>query len=225
MKRKIGKFFLLFVFAPLAFSGCFSPWKGNEAALTLLFGGSPGGRAALPEGVVHTIELDGPTGRQSHTAETNTFSVTVMPGYWHVSVRALLNGALYAKGEGGADIIAGQNNTVEIQMNLISTVGNAGITINFLLEKDGVILADDSKDKEFIISTNDSTPPLKSKFTATVNGGFKDVQWFIWGFPVGGGNTITIEAEDYNPGTYQLTVRVIDEYDVPYSSNITFEVR
>jgi hypothetical protein len=118
MKRKNCKFFLLFIFAPLVLSSCFSPWKGNETALTLLFGNSSGGRAAIPEGVVHTIELDGPTGRQSHTVETTTFSVTIMPGHWYITVRASLDGRLYAKGESGADIIAGKNNTVEIKMEV-----------------------------------------------------------------------------------------------------------
>jgi len=124
MKRKIGKTFLLFVFASLAFSGCFSPWKGEEATLTLLLGNTAGSRqqTAVPNEdplsyVVHIIELNGPTGRQSHTIKSsNPFSVTVMPGYWHISVRALLNSSLYAQGEGGAEIKAGQNNHVEIKM-------------------------------------------------------------------------------------------------------------
>jgi len=120
MKKKIRGFSLLLVFASWAFSGCFSAWKGNEATLTLLLGNTTG-RAAVPDQetlsyLAYIIELDGPTGRQSHTIETNTFSATVMPGYWRISVRALLNTTLYAKGESGADIIAGKNNTVEIKM-------------------------------------------------------------------------------------------------------------
>ena len=229
MKRKIGEFFLLFILASLALSGCFSPWKGDEATLTLLLG--PASRAAIPDGVVHTIELEGPTGRQSYKAEgSKPFSVTVMPGYWHISIQASLDGKLYAEGEGGAQIKAGQDNLVEIKMSLVSTAGSAGITVNFIFKKDiGLILDNDEyKDQVIVISANDPDP-RKKQFKATVNGGFNDVQWFIWGFPVSGNkdnkNQIIIKAEDYNPGTYQLTVKVIDKYDVPYSANITFEVR
>jgi len=127
MKRKTGKFFLLFVFASLAFSGCFSPWKGDEATLTLLLGGSSGNRAAAEQQpdeitlsyLVYIIELNGPTGPQSHTVEgVKPFNVTVMPGYWRISVRALLNTTLYARSESGAEIKAGQNNQIEIKMKL-----------------------------------------------------------------------------------------------------------
>jgi len=124
MKRKSGEFFLLFVFASLAFSGCFSSWKGDEATLTLLLGNTAGSRQQTTASdkeilsyLVHIIELDGPTGRQSHTVESAMpFSVTVMPGYWHISVRAMLNTTLYAQSEVGAEIKAGQNNQIDIKM-------------------------------------------------------------------------------------------------------------
>jgi len=138
MKRKTGKFFLLFVLASLAFPGCFSSWKGDEATITLLLGNTDGGgqRTIASDDeilsyLVHIIELDGPTGRQSHTVKSDKpFSVTVMPGYWHISVRALLNTTLYAQGENGAEIKAGKNNQVKIDMkplikdNLIFVTNN-----------------------------------------------------------------------------------------------------
>jgi hypothetical protein len=127
MKRKTGEFFLLFIFASLAFSGCFSPWKGSEATLTLFLGNTDDGgqRTTASDNeilshLVHIIELDGPVGRQSHTVEgARLFSVTVMPGYWHISVRALLNSTLYARGEGGAELKAGQDNNVDIKMEQV----------------------------------------------------------------------------------------------------------
>jgi len=136
MKRKTCKFFLLFVFVSLAFSGCFSSWKGDGAAITLHLGGSRNSRASFPNEetlsyLVNIIELNGPTGRQFHTVEgARPFSVTVMPGYWHISVRAMLNTTLYAQGESGAEIKAGQNNQVELKMkpltddNLIFVTNN-----------------------------------------------------------------------------------------------------
>ncbi|MDR2575356.1 MAG: hypothetical protein LBC52_02820 [Treponema sp.] len=122
MKKKTGKFFLLFVFVSLAFSGCFSSWKGDGATITLHLGGSRNSRASFPNEetlsyLVNIIELNGPTGRQFHTVEgARPFSVTVIPGYWHISVRAMLNTTLYAQGESGAEIKAGQNNQVELKM-------------------------------------------------------------------------------------------------------------
>ena len=110
----------MFAFASLAFYSCFSPWKGDEATLTLLFGDSPGSREMAPDGVVHDIELDGPSGRQTHPGEgAKSFSVTVVPGYWKISVKAFLDGSFYAEGKKDADIKAGRNNRVEITMGLV----------------------------------------------------------------------------------------------------------
>ncbi|MDR2923696.1 MAG: right-handed parallel beta-helix repeat-containing protein [Treponema sp.] len=125
MKRKIIVFFLLLFFTSLFFSGCFSPWREEAASLTLNLGGSPiNSRAAVSEAILsqmaHIIELNGPTGRQSHTVEgANQLTVTVMPGYWEINIQAYLNGILCTEGSGGADIKAGQNNTVAIRMNPI----------------------------------------------------------------------------------------------------------
>jgi membrane carboxypeptidase/penicillin-binding protein PbpC len=213
MKRKIEKLSILIVFSSLAFTGCFSPWKGDETALTLLLGNT-GCRAAANDEAVLQIELTGPTGRQSHTVEGNKpFSVTVMPGYWEITVKAFLDGALYAEGSGGADIKAGKNTTVEIQMIPVTV----GISINF--NKDGT--PDVSADN-FTISRSE-----QEQFTVTVNGEFIDIRWLIWGYPVSGSEgrkKITIKAEDYNPGAYQLVVSVIDENGVPYSAEIAFTV-
>ena len=214
MKRKNDEFFLLFILASLALSGCFSPWKGNEATLTLLFGGSPGNRAVI-QGVVHTIELDGPTGGQTHKTEgAKPFSVTVMPGYWHISVKASRNDKLYAEGEGGADVKAGRNNQAEIKMSLVTC--DMGIFINFPADKDGQLSANVD---HFTISQSENQQQF-----IEVKGDFSDIQWFIWGIPISGEKAITIKAADYNPGTYQLVVMVIDKNGVPYSNEITFEV-
>jgi len=129
MTKSIIKYFSLLIFASLAFYGCFSPYKGDEAALTLLFGNNSGGRALISDEVVHNIELDGPSGRRFlPQVKGARFSVTVIPGYWKISIKAYLGDRLYAEGADGAEVKAGQNNQVIINMSLVYTVSfNGGI--------------------------------------------------------------------------------------------------
>jgi len=67
-------------------------------------------------------------------------------------------------------------------------------------------------------------------FTATVNWDGVDenstILWYLWGIPIAGNEngSITISAEDYNPGTYQLMVMVYKD-DIPYSAEISFTVQ
>jgi membrane carboxypeptidase/penicillin-binding protein PbpC len=227
MERKIGTFSLLFVFASLAFSGCFSSWKGDEATLTLLPGGSSGSRATRgPENnngqqldMVRNIELIGPTGRQSHTVEGDKpFSTTVMPGYWEITVLDFRTtedfqyGRVYSKGSVGADIKAGQDNTVNITMRPLTVE----IIIRFPFN--------DGDKYNIIISDNGDQ---KKQFTVTVDCDSNNIQWFLSGAPIDesrGKKTITINAADYDNGDYQLVVMVIDENGVPYSAEITLRV-
>jgi uncharacterized repeat protein (TIGR02543 family) len=304
MTKKIGKYFLFYILASLTFTGCFSPWKGDEATLTLFLGGTGSRAAVIPDDLAYEIELDGPTVRQSHTAEGNKpLTFKIAPGHWNITVKAYQEEALYAEGSGGAEIKSGQDNQVEITMSLVNIVpsdytvtfetyggvpvpvpqtithggtvtkpqaiykegftfagwysdpdfnteynfntpvtgsftlhakweeedskpvnnNGIGIKINFLLDKDELILEEEYKD--IVISgINDK---FTDHFDAKVNGIFKDIQWFIWGLPVSGSKgkgEITINANDYNAGTNELTVMVIDENNVPYSATITFEV-
>jgi len=128
MIKKVKKSFLLIIFAALALSGCFSPYKGDEATLTLFLGGS-NGRAAddynpleeiLPQ-MTHKIELKGPTGKHSYKMEKGdkSLTVTVTPGHWDITIQALLNGVFLTQGSGGAELKAGKNNTVAIRMDSI----------------------------------------------------------------------------------------------------------
>jgi len=314
MTKNIRKYFLLPVFISLVLSGCFSPWKGDEATLTLLLGDGSGGRAMAPEKVVHTVELEGPTGKQTIKDVKQQLSVKVAPGYWKISIKASLDGKPYAEGKGGTLVKAGQNNQAEIKMDLVYTVtfdingamgtapeaktviadtsitlpsgeglnksgfsfngwntkaegdgvnfnagdsytvtgnttlyakwnpvpkGSTVITINFIEEKDALILKEDYDN--IIISTVDQSIKdifndlSNTSFNAKVNTGFTAnnspediyIQWSIFGSPINLYNNkeeITINAGEYNPGTYELGVKVYINR-VPYSAVITFEVR
>jgi uncharacterized repeat protein (TIGR02543 family) len=62
-------------------------------------------------------------------------------------------------------------------------------------------------------------------FTATVNGGYGDVQWYLNGGPLGGaGTSMTINAKDYKTGNYYLGISV-SKGGVYYSTNIYFTVK
>jgi len=227
LKRKIGDSFLLLAFALLFFSGCFSPYKGDEATLTLLFGGA-GGRAIILEEtlsqLVYTVELEGPTGRQSYTMEkgAQSFNVTVTPGHWNITLKAYLNTMIFAEGSISADIKAGPN-TVEIKMNLTEE----DITINIPLNDEGQILdyGDDPQKYDNIVVYKNVTTGTPGSFEVKVKEKFTRIEWLIFGSLAGTENTFVIKADAYGAGTYLLVVSVIDEFGVPYSAGITFTVK
>ena len=119
---------VLFVFVIiLIFSSCFSDWKG-EATLTISFGGSNGRAAAwIPEnGVVsevmekitHKITLSNGTDEIPLTVVgKGSVTETVAPGSWTVKIDALYDEDLpFATGTWEANVIAGRNNEVEVEM-------------------------------------------------------------------------------------------------------------
>jgi len=121
------KFFipaLLIIIAAL--SGCFSPWQGDTAAITINLGAGTNARAVdyppTPEilsQLEHSITMLGSTGPQDHSfpkGETKA-AFSVAPGLWSITVEALLDGELYAAGSGSVDVIAGRNNAVSITMS------------------------------------------------------------------------------------------------------------
>jgi len=60
-----------------------------------------------------------------------------------------------------------------------------------------------------------------SSFTAQYSGA-GTVRWYVWGL-AGSGSSITINAADYNAGTYQLVAEATID-GVPYSAEISFVV-
>jgi len=117
-------FTCLIIFAVLAFSGCFSPWKGDKATIVLSLNGDSPGRAVAfpPDNVVfsrleHTVAL-------SSASENITFQVkggstikaVVAAGTWDISVQTFLDGELYAAGSATADLQPGQDNIVPLTM-------------------------------------------------------------------------------------------------------------
>jgi uncharacterized repeat protein (TIGR02543 family) len=113
-------------------SACFSPWRPDEAVLTLNLGGgadTDNRAVAYPpdketeKNIEHKIHLSGPSEMDINPEKgVSTARITVVPGHWHITVQAFLDGELYAKGSGSVTVAAAQNYPVSIQMRY------AGIT-------------------------------------------------------------------------------------------------
>jgi len=128
----------LFVIIAVALSGCFSPWKGDTATITINLGAAPNARAAdyPPTGengillqLEHRIILKGPTGTREHTLSEGELNAafSVAAGLWEITVEARLDGELYATGSGSVRVIAGKDNPVTIKMSQYITYSIAPI--------------------------------------------------------------------------------------------------
>jgi len=122
----MGRVFPLMIFlVTLIFSGCFSPWKGDKAKVTIVLSGgaSPGRAAEYPPDAAtlsqleHTIELSNPPEILTlHAKGGKNIEAVVISGFWNISVRTFLDKSLYASGSAAADLQAGQDNVVMITM-------------------------------------------------------------------------------------------------------------
>ena len=114
----------LIIFAVLAFSGCFSPWKEDKATIILFLNGDSPGRAAVfpPDDAVfsrleHTVELSNPSENITFQAKGGkTIKAVVTPGAWDISVQSFLDGEPYATGSATANLQPGQDNIITLTM-------------------------------------------------------------------------------------------------------------
>jgi uncharacterized repeat protein (TIGR02543 family) len=113
----------LTLFIVVSLSGCFSPWRGDNARFVISFAGSErasSARQVIEDNIIqsleHKLEL-------THGTEKITFSGkgTIIEGYapagdWTIWVYSYLDGDLYAAGYGSAFLQFGQDNTITINM-------------------------------------------------------------------------------------------------------------
>jgi len=108
----------------LLFFGCFSPWKDTDTAtITLNLSREGDSRSVSDETLSkleYTIEFSGPTGTitRNHSGG-GIIKVAVAPGHWDINVTAYEGKDQFALGSAGADILAGQNNPVTINMIVV----------------------------------------------------------------------------------------------------------
>jgi len=122
MKIKNTIFSLLFL-AVLAVSGCFSPWAGDMASISIYFGSThravDGFEPAILEELEHTIEFTNQSTTITFHAPRGSASIpiTVTPGRWDITVKAYLRSEYYAYGfMEGVLLKAGKNNPLKIEM-------------------------------------------------------------------------------------------------------------
>lgn len=138
---------IVFFTAALLFSGCFSPWGGDEGTLSINLGGNGQARAgwniyAENGKYSHEIILEGPGGtiRKTIDGGSRSASFQLVPGTWQVTVRAMGErpegpGFYYAdhgfpetmlKALGYADVVikAGQKSSASMDMATATEVFN-----------------------------------------------------------------------------------------------------
>ena len=122
---KIPILALFFVICCLLLASCFSPWRGNNATITISLGSDGSARAAAypPEGTVRNeldiqIQMNGPGGTDIFSFPKDRTSIvrSVVPGRWDITVEASRNGEEYAKGSVSVEIKAGENNSITVPM-------------------------------------------------------------------------------------------------------------
>ena len=119
----------------LILSSCFSPYTGDESAITINFGSNalavyPGDASEFLRYLDHQITLTGPTGTLNRTVKGGgSVKLYVAPGSWEVQVTDTCGGIPFAYSVPETfDVKRGENNAVSIRMydegNYFFTVNN-----------------------------------------------------------------------------------------------------
>ena len=152
-KTRLGKLaFLGFVFSLLIFAFSLATCSGGSAGgdtATITISTSVNraeGRATVSlEQLRHVITLSGPTGTQTHTiVGAGTMKATVYQGHWEIKVEGYLGDELYSVGSASADVKAGKNTNVSVQMTVVwaggyndgSSVTPPSFTVNVVMIND-----------------------------------------------------------------------------------------
>ena len=115
---------ILALFGILALMLCACSSGSDTSTISISLGVLPSqGRAAVSiDQLVHTIMLSGPSGNQTMTISgSGTAKATVVAGVWNIRVEAYFEKELYALGSATAEVKAGRNTDVLIQMTVVLT--------------------------------------------------------------------------------------------------------
>jgi len=108
-------------------TSCLSPWRDEAemGIITISFSGNTRAAAWPPTNengalhiLQHRITLRGPTGTENHTLSPGELSgnYIVEPGLWNVTIEAWWNDDLFGTGSGRVEVIAGETNSLNINM-------------------------------------------------------------------------------------------------------------
>ena len=102
--------------------GCGGPTGGGTSQITIsISAASAKAAGTLPmDQLRHVIVFSGPTGTQTHTITgSGTVKATVVAGLWNINVTAYDGDVVYATGSASAEVKAGRNTNVTVQMTLV----------------------------------------------------------------------------------------------------------
>ena len=117
----ISLFFICLIAVGMLLLGACSG-DGENATISIKIGNEPGKAAIGLDQLKHTITLSGPTGTKTLSIKgAGTAKATVVPGFWDISVTAYFGDELYAVGSSSAEVKAGRNTDVQIQMTVVWT--------------------------------------------------------------------------------------------------------
>jgi uncharacterized repeat protein (TIGR02543 family) len=119
--------------------GCFSPWEGDGATITINVGG--GGRWTAfhlldddaKARISYMLDLSGPSNMTDvpFAPGTQTINLSVTPGIYTITVTAYLDGEVYAAGSTTAEARAGQSTPVDILMSYAGKTIEKTFTVTF----------------------------------------------------------------------------------------------
>ena len=123
----------------LIVSACFSPYRGDESAITINFGG--GARAVYPDPghgadeflpyLEHQITLTGPNGTIKRTVKGGgSVKLYVPPGTWNVKVDDTCGGIPFASGTSSTSIEVKAGETVAVPIYMTPDGGTIFHTVN-----------------------------------------------------------------------------------------------
>jgi len=128
MKKRL--LIVVLTLAVLAATACRNPADENMGTITISLGVTAAGNAraaaawppdtAIKSQLKHEVTLTGPSTLPTiklGTGETSAQNIRVAPGTWTVTVRAYLDGVLYAKGSNSVVVKAGDSKQVSIDMS------------------------------------------------------------------------------------------------------------
>jgi uncharacterized repeat protein (TIGR02543 family) len=120
--------------------GCFSPWAGDGATITIHVGGGSGRTTAFhlldddaKARISYMLDLSGPSNMTDvpFAPGTQTINLSVAPGIYTITVTAYLDGEVYATGSATAEARAGQSTPVDILMRYAGETTEKTFTVTF----------------------------------------------------------------------------------------------
>jgi uncharacterized repeat protein (TIGR02543 family) len=141
--KNLYKVLNIFVLAAVIaiLGGCFSPWEGDGATITIHVGGGSGRTTAFhlldddaKARISYILDLSGPSNMTDvpFAPGTQTINLSVTPGIYTITVTAYLDGEVYATGSTTAEARAGQYTPVNIFMRYAGETTKETFTVTFI---------------------------------------------------------------------------------------------